>query len=36
VKKHVGHILSKLKLQDRLQIGLYIARNPLVLGSERR
>ena len=33
VKKHVGHILSKLKLQDRLQIGLYIARNPLVLGE---
>jgi DNA-binding NarL/FixJ family response regulator len=31
VKKHVGHILAKLKLQDRLQIGLYIARNPLVL-----
>ena len=32
VKKHVGHILGKLKLQDRLQIGLYVARNPLVLG----
>jgi DNA-binding NarL/FixJ family response regulator len=31
VKKHVGHILTKLQLQDRLQIGLYIARNPLVL-----
>jgi DNA-binding NarL/FixJ family response regulator len=31
VKKHVGHILGKLKLQDRLQVGLYIARNPLVL-----
>lgn len=31
VKKHVGHILGKLKLQDRLQIGLYVARNPLVL-----
>ena len=31
VKKHVGHILEKLKLQDRLQIGLYVARNPLVL-----
>jgi len=26
VKKHVGHILSKLRLQDRLQIGLYVAR----------
>ena len=35
VKKHVGHILSKLKLQDRLQIGLYIARNPLVLRRPR-
>jgi len=31
VKKHVGHILVKLKVQDRLQIGLYVARNPLVL-----
>ena len=31
VKKHVGHILGKLRLQDRLQIGLYVARNPLVL-----
>lgn len=31
VKKHVGQILSKLKLQDRLQVGLYVARNPLVL-----
>jgi len=31
VKKHVGHILAKLELQDRLQIGLYIARNPLAL-----
>jgi DNA-binding NarL/FixJ family response regulator len=31
VKKHVGHILSKLQLQDRLQVGLHLARNPLVL-----
>lgn len=31
VKKHVGRILEKLELQDRLQIGLYIARNPLLL-----
>ena len=31
VKKHVGHILDKLSLQDRLQVGLYVARNPLVL-----
>lgn len=31
VKKHVGHILEKLGLQDRLQAGLYIARNPLII-----
>jgi DNA-binding NarL/FixJ family response regulator len=31
VKKHVGRLLDKLGLDDRLQIGLYIARNPLVL-----
>lgn len=31
VKKHVGRILAKLSLQDRLQVGLYVARNPLVL-----
>ena len=31
VKKHVGHILEKLGLQDRLQAGLYLARNPLLL-----
>lgn len=31
VKKHVGRILEKLGLQDRLQVGLYVARNPLVL-----
>ena len=31
VKKHVGHILEKLGVQDRLQIGLYVARNPLLL-----
>lgn len=30
VKKHVGHILTKLKLGDRLQAGLYLARNPLI------
>ena len=35
VKKHVGHILTKLELQDRLQIGLHIARNPLVLSPRR-
>ena len=31
VKKHVGNILVKLGLEDRLQAGLYLARNPLVL-----
>jgi DNA-binding NarL/FixJ family response regulator len=31
VKKHVGHILEKLGLMDRLQAGLYIARHPLIL-----
>ncbi len=30
VKKHVGRILGKLGLKDRLQIGLYAARNPLM------
>lgn len=38
VKKHVGNILGKLGLQDRLQIGLHVARNPLLLrrGGSRR
>ena len=31
VKKHVGHILEKLGLQDRLQAGLHIARHPLII-----
>jgi DNA-binding NarL/FixJ family response regulator len=31
VKKHVGQILTKLGLQDRLQVGLFVARNPLIL-----
>lgn len=31
VKKHVGHLLTKLGLQDRLQVGMYIVRNPLLL-----
>ena len=31
VKKHVGHILVKLGLADRLQAGLFFARNPLFL-----
>ena len=30
VKKHVGHILDKLGLADRLQAGLFLARNPLL------
>jgi hypothetical protein len=34
VKKHIGHILEKLGLQDRLQAGLYIARNPLLVARE--
>lgn len=40
VKKHVGHILIKLGLQDRLQAGLFVARHPLLLrrsaGAARR
>ena len=31
VKKHVGRILDKLGLLDRLQAGLFLARNPLLL-----
>lgn len=30
VKKHVGHILEKLGLSDRLQAGLFLARHPLI------
>jgi len=30
VKKHIGHILEKLGVADRLQAGLYLARNPVV------
>jgi DNA-binding NarL/FixJ family response regulator len=38
VKKHVGHILTKLGLQDRLQMGLHLARNPMLLmgGAEQQ
>ena len=31
VKKHVGQILRKLSVQDRLQAGLFVARHPLLL-----
>jgi len=30
VKKHVGQILKKLDVQDRLQAGLFVARHPLL------
>ncbi len=30
VKKHVAHILEKLGLADRLQAGLFLARNPIL------
>lgn len=33
VKKHVGRILDKLGLQDRLQAGLHIARHPLIVAK---
>jgi DNA-binding NarL/FixJ family response regulator len=29
VKKHIGHVLDKLGLHDRLQLGLLVARHPL-------
>lgn len=35
VKKHVTHVLRKLELEDRLQIGLFVARNPLFLESRQ-
>lgn len=28
IKKHIGHILTKLNVQDRLQLGLLVERNP--------
>jgi len=31
VKKHIGHIIAKLGLADRLQLGLLLTRNPLML-----
>ncbi len=36
VKKYVGRILIKLGVQDRLQAGLYVARNPLLLRRTSR
>ena len=36
VKKHVGHVLEKLGLQDRLQIGIYVVRNPLLFDGKSR
>ncbi len=35
VKKHVRGVLNKLALEDRLQIGLYFARNPILLSQRR-
>jgi two-component system nitrate/nitrite response regulator NarL len=34
VKKHVGHVLEKLGLQDRLQIGIHVVRNPLLFNGK--
>ena len=31
IKKHVGRLLKKAGLQDRLQLGLFLARNPATL-----
>lgn len=28
VKKHIGHVLRKLELQDRLQVALFVSRHP--------
>jgi DNA-binding NarL/FixJ family response regulator len=35
VKKHIGRILLKLGVQDRLQAGLFVARHPLLIRRER-
>ncbi len=35
VKKHVGQILRKLNVQDRLQAGLFVARHPLLFSRNR-
>jgi len=34
VKKHVAHALRKLGLHDRLQLGVCVARHPLVFGKD--
>ncbi len=34
VKKHVGQILRKLNVQDRLQAGLFVARHPLLFARD--
>ncbi|HVP15509.1 MAG TPA: response regulator transcription factor, partial [Terriglobales bacterium] len=34
VKKHVSQILRKLSLQDRLQVGLFVARHPLLFSGD--
>ena len=34
VKKHVGHALKKLRLQDRLQVGVFVARHPELLAAD--
>lgn len=36
VKKHVGQILTKLNVQDRLQAGLFVARHPLLFAGRAR
>ena len=36
VKKHIGHVLHKLGLHDRLQLGLCVARHPLVFREDER
>jgi DNA-binding NarL/FixJ family response regulator len=35
VKKYVGRLLEKLRVEDRLQAGLYLTRHPLVLRRRR-
>ncbi len=35
VKKHVGQILAKLNVQDRLQAGLFVARHPLLFARHK-